>query len=746
MINPIPTATYRIQLRGSVDFAEVERHLDYYRELGISHLYLSPIFTASSGSTHGYDVIDPTEIEPALGGAEGFRRLAQAAHAKGLGIILDIVPNHTGFTLENPWLRDVLVHGRASRYADYFDIDWSAGPLVLPFLPEPFGTMLQDERFSVEDGHWCFEGMKIPLAAGEAAPASATREALEALHARQHWRLRHWEIERDGISHRRFFNITSLIGMRVEDPEVFADTHSLIIDLVQGGLVDGLRVDHIDGLADPKGYLDRLAAALPDTPVWIEKILVGDETIPEDWKTAGTTGYESARLIARLLTDEKGIEALDQNWRDYAGVDESFELALATAKSEILQNELAAELHQLVALGGQALSTRIDVEAGPEGLREAVSALLSGMTRYRTYLDASGARAEDRALISAIADRARGRLRSPRILDALVSCLLEPQDGAATRFGLRMQQVSGALLAKAQEDTAGFRWTRFIAANEVGAEPAEPLVSQEEATAFVAGRRHTEMNLTSSHDTKRSEDSRMRLAAISHHPEAFARLVSGFDDSPVSPKWRWYIAQSALAIWGEEKETLKSRLHEHLLKAMREAKEQTFWTKPDEGFETAATQFAAQLCDTWAATQPSELAQLTQTGEMLSLTQLALKCLMPGFPDIYRGGEGPFYALTDPDNRLPIDWPALSHLSEQTGFAGDKNRLTRTLLALRKAEQIFFDQADARIEKAPDRIALLRSHAGRTLVAEQWSGTAEFGGEIIWQGTYGNTTLSIGWR
>ncbi|RYD48071.1 MAG: malto-oligosyltrehalose synthase, partial [Verrucomicrobiaceae bacterium] len=333
MIQPIPSATYRIQMRGDVHFGHVEQQLDYLKNLGISHLYLSPIFAAGKGSTHGYDVIDPTVVEPSLGGRDGFEKLARAAHAIGLGIILDIVPNHTAFTLENGWLRDVLKHGEKSPFAPYFDIDWAAGPIVLPLLPEPFDAMLAQGAFTVENGNWRYDGVEVPLAPGHDRAVSA--DDLSMLHNQQHWRLRHWELERDGISHRRFFNVTSLVGMRVEDPAVFEATHRLIIDLVEAGLVDGLRVDHIDGLADPKGYLDQLAKVLPDTPVWVEKILVGDEALDRQWKAVGTTGYEAARLIARLLTKADGIGTLDAQWRDYTGISEDFPSALNAAKLSI---------------------------------------------------------------------------------------------------------------------------------------------------------------------------------------------------------------------------------------------------------------------------------------------------------------------------------------------------------------------------------------------------------------------------
>ncbi|EYD75217.1 Malto-oligosyltrehalose synthase [Rubellimicrobium mesophilum DSM 19309] len=253
----LPRATYRLQLREGMTFAKARERLGPLKALGITHLYLSPIFTAATGSSHGYDVTDPTEVEPCLGGREGFEALSRAAQDHGLGIVIDIVPNHTAFSLDNPWLRDVLRHGERSRWARHFDIDWGAGRLVLPFLPEPFEAMLEAGRIEAREGEdgpiLCAGDLEIPLTPHPLTDEERAGEpgALRDLHARQAWRLAHWELERDGVTHRRFFNVTGLIGMRVEDEQVFEDTHALILDLVRGGWIQGLRVDHVDGLADP---------------------------------------------------------------------------------------------------------------------------------------------------------------------------------------------------------------------------------------------------------------------------------------------------------------------------------------------------------------------------------------------------------------------------------------------------------------------------------------------------------------
>ncbi|WP_127144003.1 malto-oligosyltrehalose synthase [Pelagibacterium montanilacus] len=716
MIPRIPTATYRIQLREGMGFAEVEGHLDYFKGLGISHLYLSPIFQAAKGSTHGYDVTDPTEIDPTIGGRAGFEALARAARARDIGIILDIVPNHTAFTLDNPWLRDVLMHGEASAFAPHFDIDWKAGPLVLPFLPEPFEKMIGEGRFAIDGDQWVFDDVRVPMAPGTEGGD------LRAAHEAQHWRLVHWELERDGITHRRFFNVTSLVGMRVEDPKVFEDTHALIFDLVREGLVHGLRVDHIDGLVDPSQYLGRLAEALPDTPVWIEKIVVGSEEVPEHWATAGTTGYEAARMIARLLTVKEGLERLDDYWSETTGISEDFAASLVRAKRDILDNELAAERLQLVGLAAVAAGGSTIAEAGPESLREAVTALLLGMRRYRTYFTREDRPSDDRELVSQIVEDAAPNLRSSRTLELLRQMIVDPGTDEAHAFVVRFQQVSGALLAKAQEDTAGFRWTRFIAANEVGAEPEEADVAAEEAQRFLDRRSATEMTLTSTHDTKRSEDSRMRLVAISHLPEMFIALYDAAAELPdagrVEARWRWYIVQSALALFSDAVDEIGDRLDGHIEKAMREAKLTSFWTRPDTQAESNARAFAREVLQSWTQDRPEALAALIERGNALSLAQLALKAVMPGFPDFYRGSEISFLALTDPDNRLPVDWGRMQRAHEGDGFDATKARWTRELLAMRAAEPEFFSTATAVLKRSEDRIRLVRQLDGTVLAVE----------------------------
>ncbi|SNT02728.1 malto-oligosyltrehalose synthase [Tropicimonas sediminicola] len=686
-----PTATYRLQLRGGVDFAAAETWLPHLASLGISHLYLSPIFTAQDGSTHGYDIIDPGEIDPALGGRAGFSSLARAARAQGLGLILDIVPNHTAFTPANPWLRDVLRYGEHSRFAHHFDIDWQAGPLVLPLLDGTFDQALERGDLSLrrEAGRPVLEapGLTLPLAPGTDISRN-DRDALRAVHDAQSWRLTDWRYERDGVTHRRFFNVTSLIGMQVERAEVFEDMHALLFDLVDAGEVDGVRVDHVDGLADPTGYLRRLAANLGPVPIWVEKILVGEEKLP-DWPVAGTTGYEAARAIACVLTDEAGWQRLHALWQEETGRDMSFREALAEAKDQVLREELAAELHELIALCKPVLGDDPETDAGAESIREAVFALLIAFPRYRSYIQPGRPPREvDVTLWQEVAEKAAQGLRSDRVVRALVEAILRSETAEEAALTRRFQQVSGALLAKAQEDTAGFRWVPCLAANEVGAEPDEPAWDAAQFLDWAATRGSRGLTLTSSHDTKRSEDARMRLVALTHCPDDFAALWARARALPEAtapdPNQCWYILQSLIALWQPGghpiAQDLADRLVQHTEKALREAKETTTWAHPDAEVEEAAAAFARALVADWTRDEPPQLAPILAAGEALSRLQLELKLALPGVPDFYQGAEGALLDLTDPDNRRPVSPAEMEALCSSSGAAGAKCRLTRARL------------------------------------------------------------------
>ncbi|MCK0168462.1 malto-oligosyltrehalose synthase [Jannaschia sp. S6380] len=662
----LPTATYRLQLRKGMDFARARDLVPYLQDLGISHLYLSPVFTAAPGSTHGYDVTDPNEVEPHLGGLDGLRALSEGLRDHGMGLILDIVPNHMAFTVHNPWLHDVLRRGGNSPYHGHFDIDWAAGPLRLPWLGAPFADLVEAGDVEVRDGAMRIGDLAVPL-------GPVPDGDLHAIHAAQCWRLTSWRTEAAAITHRRFFTVTGLIGLRVEDGRVFDDVHRLTLKLVREGVVQGLRVDHVDGLADPAAYLVRLRAEVPDTPVWVEKILTREETL-QDWPVQGTTGYVAARAIARALTDARGAARLAEDAPD-------FHATLMEAKDQIVTTELPAELERLtdLALAAGRRDARAS-EWGRAAMRDAIRLYIRAFPRYRTYATADTVSSDDRELIAATAERAAAALPHPGALPDLARLLTAP-DGATLR--LRMQQVTGAAIAKAQEDTSFYRHVALLSANEVGAEPDEPAM---EVPAFHDAMRRRQdlmpdaLTLTSSHDTKRSEDARMRIAALSHDPGLRDVLMSLTD---LPPPWGWYLVQSAFA--AAPQGDLDERLPAHLEKAVREAKQDTFWTAPNAAFEDRIGAAARAVAE---RRLPEALAPLIARAERLSLAQCALKLTIPGIPDIYQGTEVGSFLLTDPDNRRPVDFARLADAldgdADLSPFDRAKLSLTRTVLRLRR--------------------------------------------------------------
>ncbi|WOI56445.1 malto-oligosyltrehalose synthase [Palleronia sp. LCG004] len=728
----IHTASYRIQLREGVDFDTIVSRLDHIAGLGVSHLYLAPILTAAPGSTHGYDVTDPTTIDESLGGREGFERLNAEAKARGLAIILDIVPNHMAFGLDTPWLVDVLRHGEKSEHARTFDIDWQAGPLALPWLTDPLPVLAERGEVSVEDDALVVGDLRIPLAPGSAMGNGTLDEtAATALHEAQSWRLLPWQMERDSITHRRFFSVTGLVGVRIEDPEIFERTHATVLDLARSDLIQGLRVDHVDGLVDPGGYLRRLREALPESvPVWIEKILVDGEAL-RDWPIAGSTGYDAATIIARLLTEPAGMERIDTLWREASGIEGDFHPFVEEAKREILTDELAAELRQLIGLAERA-AEEDGFMAGPEMLREALTELLTAFPQYRSYIGDTGADI-DRALWEDSAVRAAEHVRSADVIDWIVARILASDTNASRALAVRIEQVTGALIAKAHEDTAGFRFNRYLAANEVGAEPGHPLPRAGEVQSFLDERMarfpHA-LNLGSSHDTKRSEDARARIAAMTHAPYAVAELweraLAG--DEQLEPNRLFYAFQVALALWDEPE--AHDRVADHLVKALREGKEVSYWTAPDEEREARMQDWVRRLLADWDARRPDGLERLVRIGAALSLRELALRCTLPGMPDIYQGGEGMLLQLTDPDNRRAPDWDMLASLPRGDDPSSEKFRLLTTLLELRNTHPDLFSNGEALWDDETRR--LTRRHGDTVLTVTL--GNADGTGNTVWEG------------
>ncbi|MFI5986248.1 malto-oligosyltrehalose synthase [Streptomyces sp. NPDC051555] len=638
---PRPTATYRLQLRPEFPFAAAASAAAYLASLGVSHLHLSPVLEAVPGSSHGYDVVDHTRVRAELGGEEGLRALARTARAHGLGLVLDIVPNHmavpAALELNRP-LWEVLREGPGSPYARWFDIDWEVndGQLLLPVLAAP----LDPADVRVADGLLHVGDHRFPLRAGTRALPPAE------LLAAQWYRPAHWREARTGLNYRRFFTISDLIGVRVEDPEVFSATHGKLLELLADGVADGLRIDHVDGLADPAGYLRRLRAAAGDG-VWIvvEKILADGERLPQDWPVAGTTGYDALRQVDGVLTCGTGAAELAARYRSSTGAPDWPRTAEAATR-EVLTQDLAAELATLVR------------RAGPP-LAEAVRELLVACRVYRTY--------PGRADLPGLVDPPESAA-APEAVAAVRALLLS--DAA---FAARFAQTSAALRAKSLEDRAFYRYAPLLSATEVGGDPGRPAVLPEEFHAYCA---HLERHwpgsgtVLSTHDTKRSADVRARIAVLSQRPDLMP-LLAGAPD----PRQAWTAFQSALGLGDAPQRT--ERLAAALLKAAKESALLTSWTDPNPAYEAT---LAGHLPG------PGALPDVSAAAGDGILAMTALHLTMPGVPELYQGGEDECRTLVDPDNRRPVAFPGPPRSA--TGAA--KRALTTTLLRLRRERPELF--------------------------------------------------------
>lgn len=727
-----PNATYRLQFRNGMDFAKAVELIPHLVRLGISHLYASPIFAAVSGSTHGYDIVDFNEIDPALGGREGFLRLVRQLKAKELGIVIDIVPNHMAASLENKWWHSVIESGRSSAFASHFDVDWQF-PLTLPFLGQSFEEELAagSIRLALDRTRNClalryYDALyplnpatypavlkeappsleKIAVIAGASGPTgaahlhtqislmletpavaaeldeflerlSADRELMQRLHQMQSWQLTSWKVARDHLSYRRFFEIAGLIGVRVEDPPVFADTHRLTLDLVQEGLVDGLRVDHIDGLADPEAYLHRLRQHAGDsTYIVVEKILGAKETLPQEWPVDGTTGYEFIAALAELLTSEQPAPRLSNETQRSA-----VEKAVLDCKLQMLSHNFNAEVMRLAKL-----AARVENSDGSwhdsSRIIEAVRRLVAALPVYRTYISDRGVTERDNRILDAIGSNAMAAAPAASAEIAFLIAALRSRSSLAgqqlqAEFRTRFQQLSGAVMAKAVEDTFFYRTADYLAANEVGADPFwRPggarrfhQMMQDRARDMPNG-----LSATSTHDTKRGEDARARLYTISEAPDIWAAAVAGWHemnaervghllggDAPEASVEQ-FLYQSLLGIWPikpspdeDGLSALCERLCGFAVKALREAKLRTSWESPDERYETAVTTFLSDLFDvrnrTFLESFEATARPFIQAGLINSLAQTLVKLTAPGVPDIYQGSERLDLSLVDPDNR-----------------------------------------------------------------------------------------------
>lgn len=872
----VPRATYRLQFNRDFTFAQATELANYLAALGVSHLYASPFMKARPGSTHGYDIIDHNALNPEIGDEAALTALCDGLARRGLGLLLDFVPNHMGVGgKDNDWWLDVLEWGQASPYAGYFDIEWHApradlrDKVLLPVLGDQYGAVLEkgeialrfdratgsfsawyyDNRFPISPRRYAAILRRVELeegAAGEAwrrlvdafarlregrsdrrrralrdegvrlkaalaelvAREPAVGAAIDQAAARfagepgvaagwrplhllleaQAYRLAYWRVAADEINYRRFFNINDLAGLRMELPDLFERTHRLALSLVAKGCLDGLRIDHIDGLFDPGEYCERLQraarAAAPsrgeDFYVVVEKILASHESL-RPWPIAGTTGYDFINEVGGLFVDPEGEAPLTRIYREFTARAEPFDAVLYAGKRRVTEVNLASETNVLAgsfhALSMSHWSTR---DFTLNGIRAALQEVIAMFPVYRTYVAGTGAASEDRRYIDWAVARAKRHWPGvdTSVFDflhaVLTGDLVRAPGGyhrrTVQRLAMRFQQLTGPVMAKGAEDTAFYRYARLLALNEVGGDPSRFGVSvaafhhqaEARATAWPQA-----MLAGTTHDTKRGEDARARLALISELPEAWEQHLAVWSRinrirrsevdgvTTPDPNDEYFFYQTVLGAWPLDLSlenvdgvaAFAERVGATMIKMVREAKEQSSWSNPNAEYEAALSRFVAGALD---ATRPNPFLQdmasfveaLARPGAVNSLAQTLIRLTAPGVPDIYQGAELWDLSMVDPDNRRPVDWPARRRMLEALqrdhgdGAAGgvrmaelaagwrdgrEKLFLVWRALQFRAREPDLFARGSylpltASGEKAAHVCAFARQHQGRTLL------------------------------
>jgi (1->4)-alpha-D-glucan 1-alpha-D-glucosylmutase len=632
----VPASTYRLQLRPEFTFSDATGLVDYLRQLGVGALYTSPVLDAAPGSTHGYDVVDPTRARPALGGEEARVVLAETLREAGLGLVVDIVPNHLSVAVPkvNPWWWDLLRNGRESRYAKYFDVDWSRGRLLLPVLGDDDVSEL-----AVDGDELTYYDHRFPIAPGTGG--GSPRE----VHDRQHYELVDWRRGNTELNYRRFFDITTLAAARVEDPEVFAATHGEVLRWVAAGEVTGLRVDHPDGLADPGGYMRRLRESAPGAWLVVEKILHPGETLPSSWPVDGTTGYDALREIGGVFVDVPAEREFTELAEKLGGPTD-FHAVEDETRRLVTDTILVAEVRRIAALVDGVEQPGADQT---EPARAAVAEVMIAFPVYRSYLPEG--EANWAAAIASV------RASHPELVATLDALDRQVRAAPAGELATRVQQTSGMVVAKGTEDTAFYRYTRFAGVNEVGGSPDRFGLGVDEfhelAAAREAGWPATMTTLTT-HDTKRSEDVRARLAVLSELPGEFAEAVSRWTAlrGIAEPSLNLLAWQTLVGAWPISAE----RMRDYLEKAAKEGKVRTTWVDHDDEFERAVAAWPGEvLGDGELAAEVEKFVERVKgPGWSNGLGQKLLQLTSPGVPDVYQGTELWDLSLVDPDNRRPV--------------------------------------------------------------------------------------------
>ena len=726
-IPSVPRATYRLQFHKGFRFRDALGLVDYLSGLGISHVYASPLFQARAGSTHGYDVCDPTSINSEIGTEEELAKFSKKLREQGMGILLDVVPNHMGNDLSNQWWRDVLEHGRGSKYAGFFDIAWEAlpepwkGKVLAPVLGDRYARVLErgelklgfaggrfhiayfDKQFPIspESNERLFKEMGKARSATAAQPVLKqydvlqSKDAVHRMHGllkTQHYRLAYWKVGPEQLNYRRFFDITDLIAMRVETPEVFEETHAYLFRLLERGIISGIRVDHPDGLWDPQGYFERVQKRYKKTSghhgrlyVLAEKILSEGEQLPEDWAVAGTTGYDYLNVANGLFVNPRAEGRLTRFYQEFSGRTIGYKETVYRSKRQVLRSSFIGEMNTLRSQLKEIADGRMEGQDFTEQeLGEALATVIGSFPVYRTYITAAEPKPSKAGLnyIREAIARAKRRSRMDDGVFDFLQGLLEGKGRKSERerllnFILKWQQLSGPTMAKGLEDTAFYRYFRLASLNEVGGDPGKFGVSPEEFHDYNEHKQEdwpNSMLASATHDTKRGEDLRARLNVISELPEEWEPAVKSWAE--MNQKYRgeagptrndeYLFYQTVVGAWGQGSETgnglasFRERVSAYMLKAVKEAKLETSWTERNEAYENAVTEFVKATLN--EENQPFLRAvgklnsRLGFFGYLNSLAQIILKLASPGVPDTYQGTELWDFSLVDPDNRRPVDF------------------------------------------------------------------------------------------
>ncbi len=729
--------SYRLQLHAGFTLDSARQILPYLSEFGVSHVYLSPCLQAAPGSRHGYDVTDPSRISDELGGEGAWERFVECARSHHLRILLDIVPNHMSASQHNPWWDDVLAHGPYSDYADYFDIRIPAhGPYRVHIctLAHAYGEALQNGELEIElehthprlghfDNSWplgpaswgvllaagdeCFAELerlqccshpteseraqyrrKAQRAAqilADAHEAGRLEEAIDRTRAdkrlldevlrRQFFVLHGWKLAGELTNYRRFFDISSLSGIRTELPQVFSATHARVEAMIAEDQVDGLRIDHPDGLRDPLAYFRRLRDLKPDGRIYVEKILENDERLVEDWPIDGTVGYDFLSKVNRLWMDDQRTDALTSTYSDFTGHSVNFSALVREKKLEIVESTFSADLDRLsaaaLAIARADWRTR---DISPRHLREALARVTVALPVYRTYRTAGVLREDDKRVLTEAVQSAR--IGAPEIdaaaFDFLAELLTKPDlDQVGEEFVAQWQQLAPAVMAKGVEDTTFYCFDRLVSCNEVGAQASLIGISAEKFHEFchhLSDRWPNNLLATSTHDNKRSEDVRTRISLLSEIPDRWAEALHQWS-LLTAPAWRnrtpdrhaeYLLYQTLIGAWP----ITQDRCWQYMLKACREAKIRTSWHEPNSGYEANIEGFVEGVFQTpeFISSLEAFIGPLILPGRINSLGQTLIKMIAPGVPDFYQGTELWDLSLVDPDNRRPVDFELRSDL------------------------------------------------------------------------------------